>query len=40
MLFVANILKEKRYSMTKEEELLFGIDKLNIPRSSVQLLHM
>ena len=35
MLFVANILKEKRYSMTKEEELLFGIDKLNIPRSSV-----
>ena len=35
MLFVANILKEKRYSITKEEELLFGIDKLNIPRSSV-----
>ncbi len=35
MLFVSSVKKNKRYAMTKEEETLFGIDKLNIPRSSV-----
>jgi len=35
MLFVANVKKDKCNLMTKEEEALFGIDKLNIPRSSV-----
>ena len=29
------MLKNKRRVMTEEEELLFGIDKLNVPRSSV-----
>ena len=35
MLLVANIQNTKRQSMTPEEEKLFGIEKLNIPRSSV-----
>jgi len=35
MLLVADVQKDKRRSMTKEEEALFGIDKLNVPRSSV-----
>ena len=35
MLLVADIKKDKRRGMTKEEECLFGIDKLNVPRSSV-----
>jgi carbamoyltransferase len=35
MLVVANVKKDKRRVMTKEEELLFGIDKLNVPRSLV-----
>ena len=35
MLLVASIKKDKRITMTNEEEALFGIDKLNIPRSSV-----
>jgi carbamoyltransferase len=35
MLFVADIQSDKRRKMTSEEETLFGIDKLNIPRSSV-----
>ena len=35
MLLVANVQNDKRQAMTKEEELLFGIDKLNVPRSSV-----
>ena len=35
MLLVADVQKEKRRSMTKEQEALFGIDKLNVPRSSV-----
>ena len=35
MLLVADIKKDKRLTMTKSEEALFGIDKLNIPRSSV-----
>ncbi|MDC1155832.1 carbamoyltransferase [Candidatus Pelagibacter sp.] len=35
MLLVADIRQDKRRIMTAEEELLFGIDKLNVPRSSV-----
>ena len=35
MLLVADIKKDKRRTMTKSEEALFGIDKLNVPRSSV-----
>ena len=35
MLLVVDVQKDKRRVMTKEEELLFGIDKLNVPRSSV-----
>ena len=35
MLLVADVQKNKRRSMTAEEEALFGIDKLNVPRSSV-----
>ena len=35
MLLVANVQKEKRRAMTEKEEALFGIDKLNVPRSSV-----
>ena len=35
MLFVADIQKVKRHAMTKDEKALFGIDKLNVPRSSV-----
>ena len=35
MLLVADVQKDKRRAMTSEEEALFGIDKLNVPRSSV-----
>jgi len=35
MLMVDDVKKNKRVEMTKEEESLFGIDKLNIKRSSV-----
>ena len=35
MLLVAKIKKNKQLKMTEKEELLFGIDKLNIKRSSV-----
>jgi len=35
MLLVANVKKNKRVEMTKIEESLFGIDKLNIKRSSI-----
>lgn len=35
MLLVANVQKDKRHAMTNEEEALFGIDKLNVPRSSI-----
>jgi carbamoyltransferase len=35
MLLVDYVLKEKRLSMTKQEESLFGIEKLNIKRSEV-----
>ena len=35
MLLVADVKEDKRCAMTEEEETLFGIDKLNVPRSSV-----
>ena len=35
MLLVDAVKKDKRIEMTKEEESLFGIDKLNIKRSSI-----
>ena len=35
MLLVADVKEDKRRAMTEEEEALFGIDKLNVPRSSV-----
>lgn len=35
MLLVADVVKERRVRMTEEEERLFGIDKLNVPRSDV-----
>ena len=35
MLLVAAVRKDKRRVMTDEENALFGIDKLNVPRSSV-----
>ncbi|MDB0003670.1 carbamoyltransferase [Alphaproteobacteria bacterium] len=35
MLLVADVKKDKRRAMTSEEEALFGIDKLNVSRSSV-----
>ena len=35
MLFVADVKEDKRRSMSSSEKLLFGIDKLNVPRSSI-----
>jgi carbamoyltransferase len=35
MLFVADVVKDKRREMTAEEQALFGIDKLNVPRSDI-----
>ena len=35
MLLVADVLKEKRLTMTPEEKEMFGIEQLNVPRSSV-----
>jgi carbamoyltransferase len=35
MLLVAEVQTDKRRTMTADEETLFGIDKLNVPRSSV-----
>ncbi len=35
MLLVAPVKKELRKSMTAEQQQLFGIDKLNVPRSSI-----
>ncbi len=35
MLLVAPVRREKRISLTKEQRKLFGIDKLNIPRSEI-----
>ena len=35
MLLVAGVRKERRRAMTHEEQSLFGIDKLNVPRSDI-----
>jgi carbamoyltransferase len=35
MLLVADVQKARRRTMTAEEEQLWGIDKLNVPRSSI-----
>ena len=35
MLLVADVKEDKRRTMTEEEKTFFGIDKLNVPRSSV-----
>jgi carbamoyltransferase len=35
MLLVADVAKQHRIAMTEEQQLLFGIDKLNVPRSSI-----
>ncbi len=35
MLFVADVLKDRRLEMTEDEQCLFGIDKLNVQRSMV-----
>jgi carbamoyltransferase len=35
MLLVADVLENRRRTMTAEEERLFGIDKLNVPRSDI-----
>ena len=35
MLLVADVVKERRREMTAEETKLFGIDKLNVPRSDI-----
>ena len=35
MLLVANVAKKHQIPMTEEQEKLFGIDKLNVPRSTI-----
>jgi carbamoyltransferase len=35
MLLVADVRDERRIAMTEAEQSLFGIDKLNVPRSSI-----
>jgi carbamoyltransferase len=35
MLLVAPVRKERRIAMTADEERLFGIEKLNVPRSEI-----
>jgi carbamoyltransferase len=35
MLMVAPVLEQRRRAMTAEEQALFGIDKLNVPRSDI-----
>src|SRR5205823_4143875 len=35
MLLVADVAEEHRIAMTEEEKKLFGIEKLNVPRSSI-----
>lgn len=35
MLMVADVVKKRRRVMTKDEESLFGIEKLNVPRSDI-----
>jgi carbamoyltransferase len=35
MLLVADVVKRRRRQMTAEQQALFGIDKLNVPRSEI-----
>ena len=35
MLLVADVVKRRRRQMTAQEQALFGIDKLNVPRSEI-----
>jgi carbamoyltransferase len=35
MLLVADVADDKRREMTEDEQALFGIEKLNVPRSSI-----
>jgi carbamoyltransferase len=35
MLFVADVVKDKRRQMSETEKALWGIDKLNVPRSEI-----
>ncbi len=35
MLLVADVAKDKQFAMTDEQKQLFGIDKLNVPRSQI-----
>jgi carbamoyltransferase len=35
MLLVADVVKGRRRQMTAQEQALFGIDKLNVPRSDI-----
>ena len=35
MLMVAEVTKERQYAMTGDQQALFGIDKLNVPRSEI-----
>jgi carbamoyltransferase len=35
MLLVADVVKQRRRQMTAQEQALFGIDKLNVPRSEI-----
>jgi carbamoyltransferase len=35
MMVVANVRDERRIAMTAEQQRLFGIDKLNVPRSTI-----
>ncbi len=35
MLLVADVVRSRRREMTREEKQLFGIDKLNVPRSEI-----
>jgi carbamoyltransferase len=35
MLLVADVKKEKHHIMTEDQDSLFGIDKLNVPRSEI-----
>jgi len=35
MLLVADVAERRRYSITEEQKKLFGIDKLNVPRSEI-----
>jgi carbamoyltransferase len=35
MLLVADVVRKRRFAMTPEQRQLFGIDKLNVPRSEI-----